>query len=108
MDIGDIVLIPFPFAELTNVKVRPAVIASITKDTYNDIVICAISSVIPTALSSNEFVVESGGENSLRVSSVVKVDRIVTLKSKNVITQLGKLDNKQIQIFKSKFKLLVD
>ena len=108
MDTGDIVLIPFPFAELTNVKVRPALIAGMTKDIYKDIIICAVSSVIPTTLSDNEFVVQPGGENSLRVPSVVKVDRIVTLKSKNVITQLGKLDDKQIQVFKSKFKLLID
>ena len=91
MKTGDIVLIPFPFVELTNVKVRPAVIATITKDAYQDIVICAISSVIPTAPSENEFVVQPGGDNNLRVSSIVKVDRIVTLKSKNVIAQLGKI-----------------
>lgn len=108
MDTGDIVLIPFPFAELNNVKVRPAVVASRTKDVFKDIIICAISSVIPKTLSDNEFVVQPGGKNSLRVPSVVKVDRIVTLKSKNVITQLGKLDDKQIQLFKAKFKLLVD
>ncbi len=47
MKTGDIILIPFPFAELTNVKVRPVVIATATKDKYKDIVICAISSVIP-------------------------------------------------------------
>ncbi|MEM9884753.1 MAG: type II toxin-antitoxin system PemK/MazF family toxin [Bacteroidota bacterium] len=108
MNTGDIVLIPFPFAELTNVKVRPAVVISITKDAYRDIVICAISSVVPRVLSDNEFIIQPGGKNNLRVTSVVKVDRIVTLKRKNVITQLGKLDNNQIRIFKTKFKLLID
>ena len=34
MQTGDIILIPFPFAELTNIKVRPAVIATITKDRF--------------------------------------------------------------------------
>jgi len=58
MKTGDIVLIPFPFAELTNIKVRPTVIVTVTQDTYKDIVICAISSVIPSNLSDNEFVVQ--------------------------------------------------
>lgn len=107
MQTGDIILIPFPFAELTNIKVRPAVLAAITKDPHQDIVICAVSSVIPSSLSDNEFVVSPGGDNSLRVRSVVKVDRIVTLKQRNVITQLGKLNANQLRIFKEKFKALV-
>lgn len=108
MKTGDIILIPFPFAELANVKVRPAVIATATKDKYKDIVICAISSVIPRTLSDNEFIIQPGGANKLRVQSVVKVDRIVTLKKKNVIAQLGNLDKNQLRIFKEKFKGLVD
>jgi hypothetical protein len=35
MIIEDIVLIPFPFAELTKKKVRPAVVITETLDSYN-------------------------------------------------------------------------
>jgi len=108
MQTGDIVLIPFPFSELTAIKVRPAVIASVTKDSYMDIVICAVSSVIPTILSDNEFLILPGGVNKLRTKSVVKVDRIVTLKQQNVIAVLGKLNADQLRLFKDKFKSLVD
>ncbi len=45
MNTGTIVLIPFPFAELTNIKVRPALIISTTKDKYQDLILSAISSV---------------------------------------------------------------
>jgi hypothetical protein len=37
MNIGDIILIPFPFAELTNRKVRPAVVIAETNDKYRDL-----------------------------------------------------------------------
>ena len=47
MTIGSIVLIPFPFSELTNIKVRPAFIVCTTKDKYQDLIMCAISSVVP-------------------------------------------------------------
>ncbi|MEJ7700646.1 MAG: hypothetical protein WKF71_13510 [Pyrinomonadaceae bacterium] len=40
MKTGDIILIPFPFAELTNKKVRPAVVVCETKDVYKDLVLC--------------------------------------------------------------------
>ena len=36
MKIGDIILIPFPFAELTNKKVRPVVIITETEDKYKE------------------------------------------------------------------------
>ena len=36
MKIGEIILIPFPFAEFTNKKVRPAVVVCETKDKFKD------------------------------------------------------------------------
>ena len=35
MNTGDIVLIPFPFSELSEVKLRPAVVVTTTKDKNN-------------------------------------------------------------------------
>ncbi|MBK8553336.1 MAG: type II toxin-antitoxin system PemK/MazF family toxin [Ignavibacteria bacterium] len=50
MKTGDIVLVPFPFSELNNIKVRPAVVISTTKDKYEDLIVSAISSVIPDSI----------------------------------------------------------
>jgi hypothetical protein len=47
MRIGEIILIPFPFSELNKTKVRPAVVITETKDKYQDLVVSAISSVVP-------------------------------------------------------------
>ncbi|CAN5745601.1 hypothetical protein BH20ACI4_BH20ACI4_09690 [soil metagenome] len=38
MKTGDTVLIPFPFAELTNKKIRPAAVVCETNDVYKDLV----------------------------------------------------------------------
>lgn len=56
MKTGEIVLIPFPFAEFTERKVRPAAVVCETKDVYKDLVLCAISSVVPLKLTKNELV----------------------------------------------------
>jgi mRNA interferase MazF len=56
MKIGDIVLIPFPFSEFTQTKLRPAVVITETSDKYKDIVLSAISSVLPDKLTEREFV----------------------------------------------------
>ncbi len=42
MQTGDIVLIPFPFSELTDVKVRPAIVITETKDKYKDLGLAAV------------------------------------------------------------------
>lgn len=108
MKTGDIVLIPFPFAEFTNRKVRPAVVVCETQDAYKDLVLCAISSVVPPKLTENEILLRAGKENGLRKDSIIKVDRIVTAKEQDVIARIGKLNNSDLQKFKDRFRRLVD
>jgi mRNA interferase MazF len=101
MKLGDIILIPFPFAELTNIKVRPAVVIAETADLYKDLVVSAISSVVPRQLNSRELFIESNNINNLRVNSIIKIDRIITLKKEDKIANLGSLSNAELAEFKS-------
>ncbi len=79
-----------------------------TKDKHKDLVICAINSVVPETLSENEILLQPNNNNGLRAISVLKVDRIVTAKRQDIITQLGFLDEKNLTHFKALFKDLVD
>ncbi|MBK7157643.1 MAG: type II toxin-antitoxin system PemK/MazF family toxin [Ignavibacteria bacterium] len=65
MKTGNIILVPFPFSEITNIKVRPAVVISTTKDKYEDVIVSAISSVIPNSISANEIIIKSNSVNNL-------------------------------------------
>jgi mRNA-degrading endonuclease toxin of MazEF toxin-antitoxin module len=65
MKIGDIVLIPFPFAELTNRKVRPAVVITETEDKYRDLVVSAISAVVHDTISHREIILRPDKINNL-------------------------------------------
>ena len=107
MKTGDIVLIPFLFAELTNLKVRPAAVVCETKDVYKDLVLCAISSVVPTKITENEMLLAADKETNLRKDSVLKIDRIVTAKEQDVIARIGKLGKADLVEFKKKFKNLI-
>ena len=108
MRAGDIILIPFPFAELTNKKVRPSVVIAETKDKYHDVIVFAISSVVSAKISANEIVIEPSSVNKLRSKSVIKVDRIVTVKREDMIAPLGKLTESELVVFKQKFKALIE
>lgn len=105
---GDIILVPFPFAELTNRKVRPCDVICETKDKYRDVVVSAISSVVPNELNENEIIIAPDSTNNLRAISIIKVDRIVTVKKKDILARIGKLTERHTKEFKTKFKNLVD
>lgn len=101
MIIGEIVLIPFPFSEFSQTKMRLAVVIAETRDKYKDLVVSAISSVIPVKLSEREIIVPAGANNNLRVNSVIKVDRIVTIKREKVKAALGQLTENELKKFKT-------
>lgn len=63
--------------------------------------------MIPDSISANEIIIESNSVNNLRVKSVLKVDRIVTIKKESVIAMIGNLSENELNLFKSVFKDLV-
>ena len=107
MKTGDIILVPFPFAEFTQRKVRPCVVICETTDKFKDIVVAAVSSVVPTELNENDILLTPDTVNSLRATSILKVDRIVTVKLEDVIAKLGELNIAQRKLFIEKFNNLV-
>lgn len=107
MKTGDIVLVPFPYAESTEIKVRPAVVIAETSDKYSDLIVAAISSVIPQISNKNEIIIHPNLKNKLRAISVIKVDRIHTLRRNHKIADLGELNKEELQLFKKTFQNLV-
>lgn len=89
----DIVLIPIPFTDLASQKKRPAIIISCNKynETNEDIVVVALTSNIETrdftiTLTSNDL--ENG---TLKVTSMIRVDKIYTLNKSIVIKTFGRV-----------------
>ena len=68
----------------------------------------AVSSQVPTTLLVTEILLKPDSLNGLRTESVIKVDRIFTLKAKKILANIGKLSTLQIDMFKIIFKSLVD
>ena len=55
--LGDVVLLPFPFTDLTTTKQRPAVVISgkTFNTTHPDVIVAAITSQMPSALSPDDY-----------------------------------------------------
>ena len=97
---GDVVLVPFPFSDLSTTKVRPAVIVS--SATYHatepDLLLAAITSNIAAAKTKVDYVLADWEAAGLRYPSAFK-PVLFTLDPVRVIFRMGALtpaDLKQV------------
>lgn len=87
---GDVVVVPFPFSDLTQAKRRPALVLSVLEG--NDLILCQITSQsirdnYAILLEDEDF--ETGG---LKQVSNVRTNRIFTAASQIVLYKIGKLN----------------
>ena len=106
---GDIVLVPFPFTDLTNHKIRPAlVLASIGQD----IILTAISSQLHhKSWPSDHDIIDTDPDftaTGLKINSRIHLSKLVTVESKIVIGQIGTLKTKSFQKISKKLAKLFD
>jgi mRNA interferase MazF len=97
---GDIILIPFPFTDLSQTKLRPAVV--LWADSQGkDVTLCFISSQKVDSLSAHEFVITASDPEfsitGLKVTSKVRVTRVVTLERRILQRRLGKLSEQLVK-----------
>lgn len=64
---GDVILIPFPFTDLSATKQRPALIVSSDQfnNKHNDVIVMAISSQIPYQIPEDEYLLSSADTKTL-------------------------------------------
>ena len=91
---GDVVIVPFPFSDLTQTKRRPAlIVANLSGD---DLILCQITSQnvrdsYSVAITNTDF--NNGGLNK---NSNVRPNRIFTADRKIIIYKVGQLKSKKL------------
>lgn len=94
---GTIVLIPFPFTDLSGSKVRPALIVS-NPPQGDDIVVVFLSSKGASGANKYDLKVDASKENGLKASSIIRCAKIATLDKKMILGELGALESKYIKL----------
>lgn len=97
---GDIVLIPFPFTDLTGTKLRPALILASSKF---DITVCFITSQTHNA-ESTDVHLQASLTNGLKVDSIVRTSKIDTLERSLAKGLLGDLTTQEITLIEQSLK----
>lgn len=107
---GTIVLVPFPFTDLSDEKVRPAVIIS-AKLRGDDVVVAFISSQRRIRLEPTDLALTSNNpgfqKSGLKTDSIIRLGKIATLDKKLILGELGQLDFNLQQQLSRKLKLLL-
>ena len=92
---GKVVLVPFPFDDLTTSKVRPAVCLTDPIGPHRHVIVAFISSQTPADPTSTDVVLDPRrndfGATGLRVASVLRLHRLVTLTTGLIQRELGEL-----------------
>jgi len=91
---GDILIVPFPFSDLSTIRQRPVLVLS--NLTYNknseDIVTCGITSNIKDSNYSVLIDNTNLSEGNIPFKSRIKVDKLFTLHKNIVIKKIGRVN----------------
>jgi len=100
---GCIILIPFPFTDLSGSKIRPAVVLYSNE---LDVIICFITSELKWKTEYDISILPSE-TNGLKTRSLIRINKIATIDSSLVLGELGELSNVEIaELNKSLVNLL--
>jgi mRNA interferase MazF len=96
-NIGDIVLVPFPFTDLQSIKTRPALVVYVNHK-FGDLVLLAITSV---SCACDEIMIKNVDldEGALPVDSYVRYMKFATVNEKLIrqkVAALGDLSLKKV------------
>ncbi|MFN7118154.1 MAG: type II toxin-antitoxin system PemK/MazF family toxin [Saprospiraceae bacterium] len=105
-----IVLVPFPFDDLSASKVRPAICLTEKISIYNHVVIAFITSQVQNATEQSDIVLSQTDadfqQTGLSVSSAIRLHRLVTIPTSLIRRALGELPSTYHQELADKLRQL--
>jgi len=109
---GIIVLTPFPFTDLSGHKLRPALVVSRTDRPGNDVVLAFITSYQNLPLLTTDLLIENTHpgfkQTGFKSSSVIKLDKLVTMDTSILIGEIGELSSELLQEANTKLRYALE
>lgn len=100
---GDIILISFPYTDLTGVKTRPAVVLM---ETEQDVTVAFVTSQLKWQ-TQFDIVLNPSLENGLKSNSLIRLTKLATIDKQLVLGELGKLSLIQTALMNSQLITLL-
>lgn len=90
---GEIILVPFPFTDLTGNKLRPALVLISGKD---DVTVAFVTTQVRWK-EPNDVVISPTNKNGLKQESLIRLSKLATIDSSLVAGILGELDKSNMK-----------
>ena len=105
---GDVLLVPFPFSDLSTTKVRPAIIVSSTlyQSREPDIILAAITSNVTAATGPLDYVLRDWKAAGLKYPSAFK-PVLFTLDPARIVHRTGTLTNFDLAEIDKRLRLIL-
>jgi mRNA interferase MazF len=105
-----VVLVPFPFDDLTSTKVRPAVCLTEQVSQYKHVILGFITSRIADEPLATDIVFKETDKDfsltGLRVSSTLQLHRVMAVGSSMIVRELGTLPESAQKEVENKLRIL--
>ena len=106
---GQVVLLPFPFADFSNFKLRPAVCLTDSSLPHDQVILAAISSIIPEEKADTELLITPlekwFRQTGLKKASIIKAHKLITVEKSFIKREIGSVP---AEILEGIYKLLHD
>ncbi|HJP63294.1 MAG TPA: type II toxin-antitoxin system PemK/MazF family toxin [Mucilaginibacter sp.] len=99
---GNIILIPFPFTDLSGNKLRPALILAESK---LDVTISFITTQLQWQ-EPTDMILQPGALNGIKKVSLVRLSKIATVDRSLIVGLIGAINNLQLAELDSKLKVI--
>jgi mRNA interferase MazF len=94
MNKGDIVLIPFPFTDLSSNKNRPAIILIVSDE---DVTVCFLTTQLKWN-SEFDISVKPSEINGLKKESIIRLNKLATIDKELILGRIGVLEPSYIDL----------
>ena len=99
---ADIILIPFPFTDLSDTKIRPCLVLL---EAEHDVTVAFIST--QTVWNDEaSILISPSSTNGLKKESLVRLNKLVTIDKNLILGKIGALDQNERQIINQKLREL--
>jgi mRNA interferase MazF len=88
--VGDVVLVPFPYSDLSAVKLRPAAVVGMAE--RNEVILCQITSRTYASKIAMPITDENFEEGGLDQPSFARYDKLFTASPSIIVRTVGTLD----------------
>lgn len=102
--VGDVILIPFPYADFSRFKRRPALIAGIAE--FDNLILCQITSKSYSSKKAVRITNDDFNSGGLDLDSYVRPDKIFTIEKSIIERKVGSLEKLRLDLVRTEVRKL--